>query len=552
MKNKRLHQSFQNVFMACCLVIGLTLFLGSAHLKAEILPFAESPDLKESQAATLRLFHRDIFTFYTAFLGTSPELRVKRAEAVIQKILSDGRPHHASVQDDPLGKLIKIDDETVMVITPADMLEASQEDQADRASQVVAVLQQVIDATKQARDSHFMMQAGLMALGATLIFVLVLFLTGRALKWLEAYCIRTTNRLAARLQFGGVTEHLLNPIIWCLKRLVGLAFWMTVGLSVYQWLSYVLALFPQTHVWGEQLHVHLANVLLKVGNEMVQAMPDLLIACTIFILARAVTRGLRSLFEQIETGHIAVGWIDADVARTTNRIAGILVWLFALAMAYPYLPGSDTAAFKGISVLVGLMLSLGASSLVSQAGSGLILTYTRTFKKGEYVAIGEHEGTIVEIGLFNTRIRTGLGVELTLPNALVLGSVTRNYSRSVQGHGFVVDTTVTIGYDTPWRQVHAMLIEAAHRTSGVLAEPPPKVFQTALSDFYPEYRLVCQASATLPRPRAEVISALHANIQDVFNEHEVQIMSPHYISDPAESKIVPVRDWYKPPAAHGR
>jgi small-conductance mechanosensitive channel len=130
----------------------------------------------------------------------------------------------------------------------------------------------------------------------------------------------------------------------------------------------------------------------------------------------------------------------------------------------------------------------------------------------------------------------------------VLGAVTRNYSRAVKGQGFIVDTTVTIGYDTPWRQVNAMLVEAAKRTPGILSDPAPRVFQIALSDFYPEYKLVCQAIPTEARPRAEVMSALHANVQDVFNEHGVQIMSPHYLSDPATAKVVPREQWYAAPA----
>ena len=142
-----------------------------------------------------------------------------------------------------------------------------------------------------------------------------------------------------------------------------------------------------------------------------------------------------------------------------------------------------------------------------------------------------------------------MGVELTLPNSYVLSNVTKNYSRVVSGDGFVVDTKVTIGYDTPWRQVQAMLIEAARRTPGVLTEPAPKVFQTALSDFYPEYLLICQAIPSEPRPRAEVINLLHANIQDVLNEYGVQIMSPHYLSDPENEKIVGQNDWYKKPAS---
>ena len=232
----------------------------------------------------------------------------------------------------------------------------------------------------------------------------------------------------------------------------------------------------------------------------------------------------------------------------TRRLVSIGIWLFALAMAYPYLPGAQTEAFKGLSVLLGLMVSLGASSVVGQGAAGLILIYTRTIRPGEYVRVGEHEGTVTVLGMFTTRIRTGLGEELTLPNSLITGSVTKNYSRAVQGQGFIVDTTVTIGYDTPWRQVEAMLVEAARRTPGILETPAPHVFQTALSDFYPEYRLVAQAVTEGAHPRAEVMTHLHANIQDVFNEYGVQIMSPHYLGDPADAKLVRPDDWYPAPA----
>ena len=224
------------------------------------------------------------------------------------------------------------------------------------------------------------------------------------------------------------------------------------------------------------------------------------------------------------------------------------VWLFALAMAYPYLPGSQTEAFKGLSVLAGVMVLIGAAGIVGQAASGLILIYTRTLHRGEYVRIGDTEGTVSDLGVFATKIHTALGEEVVVPNSVVLATATKNYSRAAPGTVFVLDTSVTIGYDAPWRQVHAMLLEAARRTRGILADPAPYVVQTGLSDFYVEYRLVGYAGGEVSRPRPEVLGELHANIQDVFNEHGVQIMSPHYESDPATPKLVPTSRWSPPPA----
>jgi small-conductance mechanosensitive channel len=222
--------------------------------------------------------------------------------------------------------------------------------------------------------------------------------------------------------------------------------------------------------------------------------------------------------------------------------------VFALAVAYPYLPGAQTEAFKGLSVLIGLMVSLGGASVLGQAFSGMILMYTRTFKRGDYVRVGDNEGTVTDLGMFSTRIRTGLGDEITLSNSTVLASTTRNYSHTVRGTGCVLDAVVTIGYGTPWRQVEAMLLEAARRTDDVATDPAPIVRQTALSDYYVEYRLVAYTPLELPAPRAEVLSRLHGHIQDVFNEHGVQIMSPHYVLDPKAPQVVPKDKWFTAPA----
>jgi small-conductance mechanosensitive channel len=313
-------------------------------------------------------------------------------------------------------------------------------------------------------------------------------------------------------------------------------------------MSFVLSRFPYTRPWGERLNDYLFSVAEGLLENIVDAVPGIGVALAIFLLARLFISFLGRLFERLANTDSPISWLSPETMPTTRRLFSVGIWLFAIAMAYPYLPGAQTDAFKGLSVLLGLMVSLGASSIVGQGAAGLILTYTRTIRPGEYVRIGEYEGTVVEMGIFTTRIRTGLGEELTLPNSMITGTVTKNYSRAVQGKGYIVDTTVTIGYDTPWRQVEAMLIEAAVRTPGILATPSPVVFQTALSDYYPEYRVVAQAIPTLPHPRAVVLTMLHANIQDVFNEHGVQIMSPHYMADPAAAKVINPADWYPAPA----
>jgi small-conductance mechanosensitive channel len=264
-------------------------------------------------------------------------------------------------------------------------------------------------------------------------------------------------------------------------------------------------------------------------------------------LAQLVTRIVRTISRGIEAGRYRLFGIDADVAQPTRRLVTAAIWLFALAMAYPYLPGASSEAFKGLSVLLGLMLSLGASGIVGQAAGGFILTFSRALRSGEWVRVGEVEGAVVNVGVFSTKIRTYSDEEVSIPNTVVLATTTRNFSRPAAAGASLLEASVSIGYATPWRQVHALLQEAAARTPELEREPPAEVLQTALSDFYTQYVLRVRLRDPLRRPA--VLSALNASIQDTFNEHRVQIMSPHYVFDPAAPVIVPRERWFEPPAA---
>jgi small-conductance mechanosensitive channel len=499
-------------------------------------------------AAELTVFNRHVATFRGSVLGVSPEDRVERARTRIEDLVRRPGKHLVTEKASPIGRVVNIDGAMAFILVPEDADSLKGEEFETVVASAVLAVQQVVEETREARDVRVLFKGFLLSLAATAILFLLVWALGR-LRAAAAKRLTDLARVhAARLQVAGAElvnrERLLSLVQWLVK----LVYWAFTLLLVYEWLGFVLGRFPYTRPWGEGLIAFLSGLVGKVVAAVVSAIPGLVLAGVIFIGARFVIQILRTVFDRVERGDLSTRWLDADTVEPTRRIANAVVWIFALAMAYPYLPGAGTEAFKGISVLVGLMISLGASSVVGQGASGLILMYTRTLRVGEYVRIGEHEGTVVESGLFVTRILTGLGEELTLSNAMVVGTVTKNYSRVVKGPGFVLDSTVTIGYDTPWRQVEAMLLEAARRTEGVLGDPPSRVHQTALSDFYVEYRLVTYASPKRPVPRALVLSALHANIQDVFNEYGVQIMSPHYLGDPAQAKVVPKDGWAPPPA----
>ena len=533
------------------LVCLLAFFSGNVLAENAQLVQASSTQIKASNEPvttekSLVLFNRNIVTFYVDLLGMTPQKRVTRAELLINDLLSQTNELVVSTESNPLGVLVKINDNVVFMIANDDIALSHFINPEEVVQTSVAALQQVISEKQQSNDARFLTQALVKTGVAVLLFGIIIWLLSSLKARFQQGLLSLAQ--AKKLNLGGAEEHLRSTIVWLVKHVVLLAYWVLVILISYQIFTYVLEQFPYTRAWGEQLHAYLFNLARQIGSAILHAIPDLFTAFVIFMLARFVTQITSTFFDSVAVGQTKVKWVENDVASTTKRIVIVVVWLFAFVMAYPYLPGSGSEAFKGVSVLVGLMLSLGASSMVSQAGSGLILTYTRTFRRGEYVSIGEHQGTVVDLGLFNTRIRNGMGVELAIPNAFILNEVTHNYSRAVQGAGFVIDATVTIGYDTPWRQVEAMLLEAASKTDGVLAKPMPRVFQTALSDFYPEYRLVCQAIPEDARGRAEVMSAVHANIQDVFNTYGVQIMSPQYYEDPDIPKVVPEKDWYKAPA----
>ena len=492
-----------------------------------------------AEEATLTLANREVMVFRAPWLGISAGDRMHRASQRLDELLALPGAHRVAAEPAAEGWMLQIDGATVFMVTAADADATRQETAEHVARRVAARLHTAVDSAREARDPRLWGQALLKVGAACGAALALLFAAGWVRRATTRRAVTLAERHAERLQVGGAPLLLRKRIGTVVPRLAWLPYWALVGLIIHQWLSFSLEQFAYTRAWGEQLDGYLVGVVLRLLHGALGALPDLFVALVIFLLARAAVKLLHGFFDRVQLGQIQLAWLDADLALPTRRIASTLVWLFALAMAYPYLPGAQTEAFKGLSVLVGLMVTLGASNLVGQAASGLILTYTRVFRRGEYVRIAEHEGTVVEMGMFATRVRTGLGEELTLPNSLILGSVAKNYSRAVKGAGYVVDTTVTIGYDTPWRQVHALLTEAARRTPGVLAEPAPRVFQTALTDFYPEYRLVCQAVPSEPRPRAEVLDALHAHIQDVFAQAEVQIMSPHYLGDPAVAKVPP-------------
>lgn len=501
-----------------------------------------------SEVAELVFFNRPVFIFRGGLTGITPADRARRAHARIGYQLGLPSPHVVSVQSDAAGMMVQIDGATSFLVTPADLDTDRDETLDAAAANAAAALRRALEEYAQARSWDYLLHSLGWTVGASLVTALLVWLAGRAQRVLTRTLIVSSSEHVHKLSLAGIPLLRRDRAVWAIRSMAQGIYRLLVLVLLVECLGFVLLQFPFSRSWGESLNTWILDLARQGLGFVVEVVPELSIALLILYCTHAVTRTLARFFGLVQDGSLSLQWLDADMAAPTQRIATVLVWVFGLAMAYPYLPGSQTEAFKGLSVLVGVMVSLGASGMVGQAVSGMILTYGRIYRKGEYVRLGEHEGTVTDVGAFTTRLRTGLGEEVTISNASILAGTTKNYSRAVKGAGFILDTTVTIGYDTAWRQVHAMLIEAALRTEGVLQDPAPIVFQTALSDWYPEYRLVCQAIPAEPRPRALLLSSLHANIQDVFNHYGVQIMSPQYFEDPSKPKLVPPEKWYAAPA----
>jgi small-conductance mechanosensitive channel len=496
----------------------------------------------------VRVANRQIIILRGPIAGYTAEDRVTGTLERIEQALEAEQWPGVATEDTPEGTRVLLGGKHAFLVTKLDIDEQAGETTQLVAQEAAKRLQRAIGELREQETPRFLAMAAVFSGLATLIFGVLLWLTYRANQWISRHLSAAAAIASTKVIVGGIRVLDTAQVLTLARRLVVLAAWVFGIFLATTWLTYVLAQFPYSRPWGEHLEGNLLDVVKQIVVAIVEAVPGLLFVVLIFVIARAVVRTTAVFFERVAQGRIRVGWLDADTAMPTRRISSFIVWVFALGIAYPYLPGAQTEGFKGLSVLVGLMISIGGASVVGQAFSGLILMYTHAFRAGDYVRVGDTEGTVIELGLFATRVRTGLGDQVTLPNAMVTATVIRNYSRVVPGTGYMVDTAVTIGYSTPWRQVHAMLEEAARRTSNIAERPPPVVRQTSLSDFYVEYRLIAYTALEEPAARVDVLNRLHGSIQDVFNEHGVQIMSPHYMMDPKEPHVVPKDRWYASPA----
>lgn len=317
-------------------------------------------------------------------------------------------------------------------------------------------------------------------------------------------------------------------------------------LLVYAYLNFVFRLFPWTAYLGKQLFAIMLDPLRVLGNGLVEAIPSLIFLIILVALIRFILKFGRAIFINIAEGRVTLKGFDQEWAWPTYRIFRTLLVVFGLVVAYPYIPGARSEAFRGISIFLGVLLSLGSTSLIGNILAGYSLVYRRAFRVGDRVKINDHVGDVIDRRLMVTHLRSLKNEEIIVPNSEIINGSVVNYSSLAKQHGLILHSTVGIGYETPWRQVEAMLVEAAARTPGLLMNPGPFVLQQSLGDFCVTYEL--NVYCDRPRDMMKLYTLLSQNILDVFNEHGVQIMTPAYVGDPDQPKIVSQDQWFAPPA----
>jgi small-conductance mechanosensitive channel len=302
--------------------------------------------------------------------------------------------------------------------------------------------------------------------------------------------------------------------------------WFTILLAIYIALPILFGIFPWTESFADTLFGYIFNPVKKILLAFWNYLPNLITIAVIIFVFRYVLKAIRFLKTEIEKGNLTIPGFYPDWATPTYQLIRIMVIAFMIVVIFPYLPGSDSPIFKGVSVFLGFLFTFGSAGSLSNIIAGLVLTYMRLFKIGDRVKIGDVFGDVIEKSTLVTRVRTIKNEIISIPNSTVMNSHTINYSSDAPEKGLIIHSTVTIGYDVPWKLMHETLIEAAKRTELVLPEPQPFVLQTSLDDFYVSYQI--NAYIREPNKQATIYSNLHQNIQDVCNENEIEILSPHY------------------------
>jgi len=478
----------------------------------------------------------------------TPQFRADRISRRIYEAVRDRSildPSVTVTEADGASEL-RVASQLLMVVTPQD----AQNLGAPRVAVAQQYARDIEAAIRRERLRYApatLIRSGVYGLLATVLLAAIVWLIVRVMRSVARGLERWRERRLGALRVQQAEIVSAEGLSRGIKRTVAAIRFVLILVAVDLYLTYVLGLFP----WTRAVSTHLLNYVLAplgtAGNAFVAYLPNLMFVMVIVGLIYLAIRLVGFFFNQIRHGRIVFANFPAEWADPTNKIARVLLIAFGIVVAFPYLPASSSPAFTGVSVFMGVLFSLASSSALSNMIAGVVLTYTGAFRLGDRVKVGESFGDVVETSLLATRVRTIKNEDVTIPNSIVLGQSTVNYSRNARTIGLILHTSVTIGYDAPWRKVHDLLIEAALATTGILHQPRPFVWQTALNDFYVTYEV--NAYTDRPQEMVDIYAALHARIQDTFYAAGVEIMSPHYTSL-RDGNAVAIPEALRPPDYH--
>ena len=490
-----------------------------------------APATQPTPEAGVPIIYRgqEIVRVYRGLGGIGPAERARIASERLNQFVRDPSfdPTRVTVTHRETFSELVYDDRVLGVISDEDA-QAVGRPRAEFAQQVRDRLVEVVTSTRE-EFSAWSIAIGLAwAALATAISAALLRLLARIYRRVQSRVRTGYRRLTADPRVGRTAaaratriESILDSAVFVVAAAVAVAL-------VAVWVQVVLQVLPWSRPLARLIYRYVSEPITTLWLGLLNYAPNLFYLAFIAVTTFLVLRVVHFVFKEIEVGNIRLASFPDDWAEPTYKLVRTLLLAVALVGAFPYIPGSQTPAFQGISLFLGLLVSLSSSSALSNIIAGTILTYTRAFRVGDIVRIGETFGEVTVKRLLVTHVRTYKNVVVSIPNSLILTTQVLNYTTLAAERGLVAHSSVTIGYDAPWRKVHELLIAAALKTEGVLADPPPFVLQTALNDFSVSYEINAFVSSPVPLPRT--YSALHANIQEAFNEAGVEIMSPNFFA----------------------
>ena len=491
----------------------------------------ETPLETLGEVFPVMLDNQELFTIRQGIGSFSAQERAKSITARIEKIADDDAlsPEDLTIKIDPEDKnpSIILGDTVIATITSKDakLHAVSQEVLAERA---LAKIKAAIVRYRQERQPDNLLKDAVLTVSATLSTVLIFW----TMIFISLRVFPQIQRLITSLVPGVVFQNfeIISSQTIGIFSLRVLQFIRTLIILtiLYFYLTFVLRLFPWTRKFGDGFLQYFFRALEVFSQEIAKYLPNIFIILLIIFITHYLLRAIKPFFTALSRGTLVIHGFYPDWANPTYNLLSLLIIALAIVIAFPYLPGFNSPAFQGVSVFLGVLFSLGSTSAIANVVGGIILIYTRSFQLGDKISIGDVIGDVIEKGLLVTRIRTPANRIITIPNSSLLNTNVINFSVSQREfkQPLILQTTVTLGYDLPWRKVHETLKEAALATKFIVSEPAPFVLQTSLDDFYVSYQL--NAYTDHPSKMVYIYSELHQNIQDKCNEVGIEIMSPHY------------------------